>query len=76
MIADREHRREQVQVVTGQAFDRLATHQVRDESTDITALRNVAVIAETLHQLRPRASGARRVPTELSRLGRKAVTGQ
>ena len=76
MIADREHRREQVQVVADQTLDRLATHQVRDEGTHVAALGDVAGVAEAMHQLRPRASGASGVPTELGRLAREPVARQ
>ncbi len=76
MIADREHRCEQVQVVAGQALDRLAAHQVGDEGTHVAALGDIAGVAEASHQLRPRASGAGGVPAEFGRLAREAVAGQ
>jgi hypothetical protein len=43
VIADREHRREEIQVVAHQSLDRLATHQVRDEGAHVAALCDVAV---------------------------------
>ena len=63
-------------MVADQTLDRLATHQVRDEGTHVAALGDVAGVAETVHQLRPRASGAGGVPTELGGLAGEAVAGQ
>ena len=63
-------------MVAGQTLDPLATHQVRDQGTDVAALGDVAVIAEAAHELRPCASGAGGVPTELGRLTGEPVAGQ
>ena len=63
-------------MVADQTLDRLAAHEVRDEGTDVAALGDVAGVAEAMHQLRPRASGAAGVPAELGRLTGEPVTGQ
>ena len=63
-------------MVADQTLDRLATHQVRDEGTHVAALGDVAGVAEAVHQLRPRASGAGGVPTELGRLTGEPIPGQ
>ena len=63
-------------MVAGQTLDRLATHQVRYEGTHVAALGDVAGVAEAVHQLRPRTSGAGGVPTELGRLTGEPVAGQ
>ena len=62
-------------MVADQTLDRLAAHQVRDEGTHVTALGDVAGVAEAVHQLRP-ACGAAGVPAELGRLTGEPVTGQ
>ena len=62
--------------IADQALDRLATHQVRDEGAHVAALGDVAGVAEAVHQLRPRASGAGGVPAELGRLAGEPVAGQ
>jgi hypothetical protein len=76
LIADCEHRREQVEVIADQTLDRLAAHQVRDEGTHVAALGDVAGVAEAVHQFRPRACGAAGVPAELGRLTGESVPGQ
>ncbi len=63
-------------MVAGQARDGLAAHQVGDEGADVAALCDVARVAETGHQLRPRARSAAGIPTELGRLAREAVAGE
>src|SRR5687768_10687192 len=76
MIADREYCGEQVEMVADQSLDALTAHQVCDESPDIAALSDIALVAEPAHQLRPRASGAGGVPTKFFRLARESVARQ
>ena len=45
------------------------------DGADVAALRDVAGVAEAVHQLRPRLRGAAGIPAELRRLAREAVTG-
>ena len=59
-----------------QTLGRLATHRVRDDGAHVAALGDVAGVAEAVHQLRPGASGAAGVPTELGRLAGEPVAGQ
>ena len=63
-------------MVADQALDRLAAHQVRNEGTHVAALGDIAGVAEAMHQLRPRASGAGGVPAELGRLTGEPISGQ
>ena len=47
-------------MVADQTRDPLATHQVRHEGAHVAALGDVTVIAEAVHQLRPRAQCGQR----------------
>ena len=54
----------------------LAAHRVRDSGAHVTALRDVARVAQPLHQRRPRARDAAGIPAELGRRAGEAVAGQ
>ena len=53
----------------------LAAHGVGDGGPLVTALSDVAGVAEPVHQLRPRLRDAAGVPADLGRLGGEAVPG-
>jgi hypothetical protein len=63
-------------VNAAQAVERLAAHRVRDGGAEVTALGDVAGVAEAVHQLGPRACGAAGAPAELGRLPGEAVARQ
>jgi hypothetical protein len=54
----------------------LDRHRVGDGGADVTALGDVAGVAEPVHHLRPRSRGADWVPADLGRLIGEAVAGQ
>ena len=54
----------------------LAAHRVGDGGAHVAALGDVTGVAEAVHQLRPGARDAARVPADLSRLAGEAVAGQ
>ena len=54
----------------------LASHRVGDAGADVASLGDVAVVAETAHQLGPGPCGPAKVPADLDRLAREAVPGQ
>ncbi len=58
-----------------QPLGRQAAHRVGDRRADVTALGDVAGVAEALHQLRPGLRDAAGPPAELGRLGRESVPG-
>ena len=58
-----------------QPLGRLAAHGVGDGGPLVTALGDVAGVAELAHQLRPRLRDAADVPADLGRLGGEAVPG-
>ena len=53
----------------------LARHRIGDAGTLVTALGDVAGVAEAAHQLRPGTGDAGGVPTDLGRLGGEALAG-
>ncbi len=53
----------------------LAAHRIGDGGTHVAALRDVAGVAEALHQLGPRSRDAAGVPADLGRLAGEAVAG-
>ena len=55
---------------------RLQCHLLGDRIAPVAALRDVALIAEALHQHGPRACDALGIPAGRRRLARKAVAGQ
>ena len=71
----RDRRGEHVEVDAEQPLGRLAAHRVGDVGAHVAALGDVARVAESAHQLRPRACDAVGVPAELGRLAREAVAG-
>ena len=70
-----QRRHEQVGVDGDQPLGRQAGHRVGDRRADVTALGDVAGVAEALHQLRPDLCDAAGPPAELGRLGREPVPG-
>jgi hypothetical protein len=76
LVADGEHRHEQVGVDAEQPVGRLPAHQVGDGGPHVAALGDVAGVPEAVHQLRPRLRDVARVPADLPRLSREAVAGQ
>ena len=69
------YRRRQVDVDAEQSCRRLARHRAGDGGAPVATLGDVAGVAEALHQLRPGAGDALRIPARASRLAREAVTG-
>ena len=61
-------REEQVHVDAEQPLSCLAAHRIRDDGSHIAPLGDVACVAETVHQLSPRARDAAPLPAELGRL--------
>ena len=53
-----------------------AAHRVRDAGAHVAALGDVAGVAETAHQLGPRARRTTQIPAELHRLAREPVPGK
>ena len=70
-----QRRHEQVHVDPDQPLGCLAAHRVGDGRALVAALGDVAGVAETAHQLRPRLRDPAGVPAELGRLGRKGIPG-
>ena len=68
------HRRRQVDVNAEQPFSLLARHRAGDGSAPIAALRNVAGVAEALHQFRPGSRDTVGIPTSILRPAGEAVT--
>ena len=65
-------RAEEVEVNAGEASWRETCELVSDVRADVTALSDIARVAEPLHQFRPGARHAARVPAEFSGLTREA----
>ena len=59
-----------------QPVRRLDRHRVADAGADVTALGDVAGVAQTVHQRRPSSPGTPGVPPDQRRRGREAVAGQ
>ena len=70
-----QRRREQVRVDADQAVESDAAHRVGDLRAHVAALRDVAGVAEPLHELVPGLADADRAPAELGRLVGEAVAG-
>ena len=59
-----------------QALGCLTSHRVGDAGADVAALRHVAGVAESVHELGPGPCGPGQVPAELDRLRGEPVPGQ
>ena len=73
-LAERGH--EQVGVDADQALGGQTAQRIRDAGAHVAALRDVARVAETAHQLGPGARRTTQIPAELHRLAREPVPGQ
>ena len=61
---------------SGQPGRRVASEVVGDGGALVAALRDVARVAKSAHQLRPRLGDTSGVPADLGRLARQAVAGK